>query len=78
MTDIVERLRKETDIGTGDLDPASRWGWMMVEAADEIQRLREALREIESNWEVPMEEKGWRALARFMWEKARAALGEKA
>lgn len=42
---------------------------------DHTERLRAALEDIAGNWEVPMEEKGWRAVARFMWDRARAAPG---
>lgn len=46
------------------------------QAADEIERLRVALEEIDHGWESPMDDKAYRALCRFMWETARAALGE--
>jgi hypothetical protein len=40
----------------------------------ENERLTAALERIDHGWETPMEDKAWRALARFMWETARAAL----
>lgn len=42
----------------------------------ETERLRAALRDIECEWETPIEEKAWRDVARFMWEIARAALND--
>lgn len=42
MTDIVERLRDPARVGR---TPA-RWADIMTEAADEIERLRAALRQI--------------------------------
>ena len=72
MTDIVERLRDHdrhirgrlieglTDLVIDD----------MVEAADEIERLREALLYIRDNWSDTNVD-----IATFYW-KARAALGE--
>ncbi len=40
------------------------------------ERMRAALERIDHGWETPMEDKAWRALARFMWETARAALAQ--
>lgn len=40
----------------------------------ENARMRETLEKIDHGWETPMEDKAWRAVARFMWETARAAL----
>lgn len=80
MSEIAEYMRQggpciELNERCKVMDAAS--GCACAKAAAEIERLRAALREIESNWEVPMEEKGWRALARFMWETARAALEDR-
>lgn len=78
--DEIERLRNVL----GNIQQSRvLQGKSIIEAADEITRLRareaelvEALREIESNWETPMEERGWRAVAAFMWKTARAALAK--
>lgn len=40
----------------------------------ENERLREALETIDHGWENPMDDKGYRALSRFMWETARTAI----
>lgn len=75
MKDIVERLRALEAWIRKPTDPTFRLNTdLFDEAADEIERLRAALETIDHGWEVPMEERGWRALARFMWETARAAL----
>jgi hypothetical protein len=42
--DLVKRLRKETNGELGRLDASSRWGMMIVEAADRIEELEAALR----------------------------------
>ena len=39
--DLVKRLREETNGELGRLDAGSRWGMMIVESADEIERLRD-------------------------------------
>lgn len=70
-----KELRAALREPSGDVvDKAHAWDAIAAKNA-EINRLRAALREIESNWEIPMDEKAWRAVARFMWETARAALG---
>jgi hypothetical protein len=37
--DLVKRLRTETNGDLGRLDAGSRWGMMIVEAADRIEEL---------------------------------------
>lgn len=74
--DTITALRAEnerlTDIVDGfSLDPD------YIKLREENERLRAALWKITHNWEVPMEDKAWRAVAKFMWDTARAALEEK-
>ena len=68
MTDIVERLRQGWRIELSDEE--------LCEAADEIERLREALRNLTAYADLPQAERNWN-----LWEltiaHARTALGEK-
>lgn len=70
--DEIKRLRAEKE-AAGKLSAFINLRADMFEA--ENAKLRAALETIAEGWEVPMEEKGWRAAVRFMEETARAALG---
>jgi len=82
MTDIVERLRKQRMIS--DLQSGLQPHYVCLEAADEIERLREALRALV----IAVEYKGppvdfgegnlcWEARVPLAFvDNARAALGE--
>lgn len=93
MSDLVERLREWSVFGYGyeascDMKEAAtaieaqqanmaNAARLLSEQTAEIERLRAALYEVVHGWETPMDDKAWRAVARFMWDKARAALEEK-
>ena len=75
-TDIVERLRELADRADVVFDPSFSWPWR--QAADEIERLREVLREFVWLWprpfpSAPEDMKYQQACI----DKARAALGDK-
>ena len=67
MTDIVERLRREVP-HCEDPSDYSESDLLILKAADEIERLREALRDIAEDQEGDYD---------FIVWQARAALGEK-
>jgi len=73
MSDIVERLRKD------DLYDAFNADTLCNEAADEIEKLRAALRGVLTyyNAPTPAEAKLKKAVLATPIEQARAALGEK-
>ena len=73
MSDIVEELRAITDPDYGDAPEGSVYGSAMVRAADEIARLRAALREI-ANYRI---EEGCPCSACEHSAIARAALEDK-
>jgi hypothetical protein len=43
--DLLKRLRKETNGELGRLDASSRWGMMIVEAADRIEELEKLVKQ---------------------------------
>jgi hypothetical protein len=75
MSDIVERLRERSQ-NLWTTDAELRSNQLFKDAAAEIERLRAALEQIDHGWENPMDDKAHRALCRFMWETARAALAQ--
>jgi len=47
--DLVKRLREETNGELGRLDAGSRWGMMIVEAADRIEELEKSLSKMQED-----------------------------
>jgi hypothetical protein len=45
--DLLKRLRKETNGELGRLDASSRWGMMIVEAADRIEWMQDIIARIQ-------------------------------
>jgi hypothetical protein len=74
MTDIVERLRKQMMLS--DLQSGLQPHYVCHVAADEIERLREALRYYAKNHYPNVNDGPWGVNSTDFGDVARAALGE--